>query len=1070
MTKKAIFGIIMSLPLAVCAATNGKIASFNDTFAQKMTANLEHRWHSSKFIRSAESKTEKASDLTLGPTEGYSILSGPDGSQWYATQTYTTENYYYYKASTITLFNSKGEQQGIIDITIPDGENVNQIILGDLISTSLFDKDANTLEIPVITHTIHSPGETSYTTHIYDVTTGQKKHTYKGRMVVVDYNTGYRTEWIGVLSGDSIVDGQASARYDIYTKPGYGSDSATLKKTFTVPNILAEYQVGSVLNLFFVENKPYYVLSSYEKEYLDPASYEEPWDMIPTADNNFVATIYDQNFNEKGTIKIPVTSTKQKLIQYGIGLFGFQDLSRNYWDESGDLHLVVTTTGFSVTTEEEDINFDVYDLEGNVVKTIAKEASNWMKMYDVPGEPTQMAILSADGGTMAMVNLPECETVIEFGNEIEGEAISTNIDRYTVGAGYQYVVALPSPEVDDEKNFIQRFAWITTEGEIAKQVKFNLGKSNASWIPLVMGEVLNPYVFDTDDQREYVFIANQYASGTTGKILDELRIVKEDGTLVHAYKEDGTNGDIGTCNVLGFDTGCPSIIVPFLNSNTDMCTLEIDFLPFNKFSAGGDGSAENPYLISSIGDMALMSRDLSANYKIVKDFDASEFGSWQPTSLFTGTLDGDNHTISNLYIGGDTSYPSIFAETENAIIKNLKLDSPEVYATANASALGIIAASAISTTFSNIHIYDASICADAGAYTSIGGIVGSAALSCTISECYNSNLTIDAPGASPIGGIAGDTRTSTTVNACAVSGTITGATNIGGIVGETWTACPVTNCHTNVDITGKNTIGGIVGSADRGGIHACIAEGTIEATEPSFNDYIKVGGITGALTASYGETTTDSENDGEGDAGTVVDSWNGMVISNNVVNFKSIEAEGNAAHRIIGYSRWDEDAEAKKYDSTVTLTMDPAIADNYAVSPQNIVDANISAEPSTTEGATLAEEEFTANFLSSLNFAFGNAADAPWTETENHSFALYFEETEQSGILDINANNNSFVTYNGSEIVAGSTTDIALFNLSGVKVASGRGRISVSDVAKGIYIVKTTNSLGNKYAEKIVIK
>ena len=31
---------------------------------------------------------------------------------------------------------------------------------------------------------------------------------------------------------------------------------------------------------------------------MDPASYQEPWDMIPTADNNFTATIYNKNFKE----------------------------------------------------------------------------------------------------------------------------------------------------------------------------------------------------------------------------------------------------------------------------------------------------------------------------------------------------------------------------------------------------------------------------------------------------------------------------------------------------------------------------------------------------------------------------------------------------------------------------------------------------------------------------------------------------------------------------------------------------------------------------------------------------
>lgn len=1062
MTKKILAGIAMSLLLASSASAVDKIVKI-DSFAHNIAPDTQHSWKSPKFIRHiAENASKQESDVILGPTEGYSLITGPDGSQWYATQTYTSENYYY-SASTITVFNGRGEQQGVINVEIPEGQNVNQIIVDDVVSTTLFDKDANTMELPVIFHNILAPGKTSYTTNIYDIASGQLKATYEGRMVLMSYNTGYRNEWIGILSSDSIADGHSYARYDIYTKPGYSSDNATLKHTFAVPTSLAEYQIGSVLNVFFMDHKPYYTVSHYEKEYLDPASYEEPWDMIPTADNHFITTIFDQNCKEIGMIKVPVVSTPQKLMQFGIGLLGIQDFSKNYWDSSNNMQLVVTTSIFNVVSESENVSISVYDLKGNHVKDIATEISDWMRMYDVPGQPTQLAMLSADGTALSMVNVPECETVITFGNEVEGEPISTNIDRYAVGAGYQYIVALPTPEVDSEKNFIQRFAWITTEGEIANQVKFNLGKSNASWIPLVMGEVMNPYVFDTDDMREYVFIANQYVSGTTGKITDELRIVKEDGTEVRTYKEDATKGDLGICNIVGFNDGLPAIIVPYLNSSTDLCTVEIDFLPYNKFSAGGDGSVETPYLISSLGDMALIGRDLSANYKIIKDFDAAEFGEWEPLGLFTGTLDGDNHTISNLYISGNSSYPSIFAETENASVTNLRLASPEIYASDNAMSIGLIAANAISSNFSNIQVFDAIIEADADAFATIGGIVGSAALNSTISECYNANTYINAPGASPVGAIAGDTRTTSNIEACAASGSINAGKTIGGIVGEASTACSTTNCHSIVSITGKHTIGGIAGYADRGGIHACLAEGSLTATQAAFSNYINVGGIVGSLAAFYGEISTDTDN-GE----TAANPWNNMVISNNVVNIADIEATGNAVHRIIGHSRWDEDIEAQKYDKTVIPTMDAAIDKNYAVLPSQAIENDISAEVNTTEGATLMPEEFTAEFLTALNFNFGTTASAPWALIDN-AFGLYFEDDCQSGIDDIAADSNRLI-YNGSEIIAGKDSVIELFNISGIKVADANGTLNVDGLHKGIYIATATNSNGEKQTTKIIVK
>ena len=1037
-------------------ATN-KIAKF-DTQTYQIATGTNRQWKTAKFVNKLQSSTAQGSDVTLGPTEGYSILLGPDGTQWYATQSYTENEEKYYSASTITLFDSRGEQQGEIKLTIPEGENVNQIMVGNCISNNLFDRDNGTNELPIVTHLIHAPGVASYKTYIYNIASGELICSYNGMMTIVDYYTGFRTDWLGVLSSEEVVDGVASARYDIYGKPTEG-DFATLRKTFTVPKKLAEYQVGSVLNVFFVDHKPYYVLSQYEKEYLDPASYEDPFDMIPTAENNFVATIYDRNFTQKYQFKIPVTSTKECLTQYGIGLFGFQDFSQNYWDQSGNMQMVVTSTNFEVVSGNEDINFNLYDMKGNPVKEIASKVKDWMPMYDIPGQPTQMAFLTEDGTSLAMVDMPSCETVVTFGSEIEEEPISTNIDRYAVGGGYQYVIALPAPEMDKNKNVYQRFAWVTTEAEIANIVKFNLGKSNASWIPLVMGEVLNPYIFDTDDMREYVFIANQYASGTTGKIVDELRIVKEDGTIVRTYKEDSKKGELGTCNLLGLHGDCPTIIVPFRNTSTDLCTIELDFLPYTTFGAGGDGTAENPYLISSIGDMEMMHLDLTAHYKVVKNFDASEYGLWTPTARFTGTFDGDNYTISNLEFDGTVPTPSIFGETENAVIKDLKLESPKVYATSDAYTIGLIAAEAYTSTFSNIHINNATIEAPSSSSPVIGTIVGNAYLENAISECFVNGVNIEAPGASPVGGIAGYTRTTSSINACAVNGTIEGKTSVGGIVGEASTACSVTNCHVTATLTGKNSVGGIAGCSSRGGIHACYVEGCINGTQADRSGYTRTGGIAGQLEVLY--ETEDKEED------TTILPWNGKVISNNVVNVSEFKYKGKAAHRIVGYSKWEADIDAKKYDSTIVPKMDPGFDKNYAIYPIAAIE-----EPTDTtaiasnEGETLAAENLTSGFLIDLGFKFGNTADAPWEETDN-GFILHFE-ADCTGIDSVIAESDNVIEFNGNTIEANGT--IALYNLSGIKVASGLTTLTTTSLPKGVYIVMVTQSDGTINTAKISVK
>lgn len=1050
--------MILSLSTGMkISASTSQSAKLNPATTNSLNRNAR-QWKSSPSFVKPEISVINPNGLTLGPSGGYSFIKGPDGTQWYATQTFTKEQYYF-TASEITLYNNKGEEQGKISVAIPDTVSCNQIFLGDAISATLFDRDKTTYEVPVITHLILSPGVTTNKTYIYDLASGELKHSYDGFMSIHQYYTGYSYEWVGVNSYSSTVDGVAMNNYDIYSKPGWSSTSADLKKSFSIPAKLAEYQVGGAFNVFEVDNSLYYVVSQYEKEYLDSASYQEPWDIIPTEGNNFIATVYNKNFVELGKVTIPVASTSQYLIQHGVGTFGYDDLSKDFWDNSGSMHLIVANTGFQVNTEEETTAFDVYDMAGTKIKTMASNVSDWIKMYDISGKQRQIAFLSQDGTSLSMIDLPACDTVVTFGTAVGGNVISTNIDRYPVADSYQYVIALAEPEYDDNNNILQRIAWVNQDATIDHVVKFNVGTNNASWTPLIMGEALNPYLFDTDSQREYMFIANQYAEGaTSGAMTDEIRIVKEDGSILRTIVEDqSTKGDFGSSTLFGLDGTTPTLAIPYYNSTNDNYSIDLEFLPFEMFSQGGDGSAANPYLISSIGDMAMIARNTAAHYKIVNSFSAGDYGLWSAIPTFTGSLDGDNYSISDLMLNGAETSAAIFATSEGATIKNITLESPSVEIT-DAGTVGFIVAEALTDTIENIHINNASITGGSEAYASIGAIAGSAMLNTVISDCYISNLLIEAESCSNVGGIAGDTRTASAIKTCAVQGKIKAASTIGGIAGANGTDCPILNCHTDINIAGQNTIGGIAGSAERGGIHHCYVEGILSATEANWSGYYSVGGIAGSLATDWSETvTTDSI-------------WNGMVISNNLIAISAINSASGAVHRIVGYTRWDEDVEAAKYDSSITPIAEHALSKNYVVSTLNPIDKSVEANDSTTEGADIALADINPDFLAGLGFKFGNDVENPWNTESTNDPGLYFEPIATDGIEEVTTKNAITINYNGSILDIDGAVSFEIYNLNGVKIATGKDSINASNLTKGIYVIAIIDINGKRSTTKIAVK
>ena len=1046
--------LVMSMLTSVTAeASNSRIVKY-DNITSSILTSVNREWKSGSVFKTPKQVEMESGEVTIDATEDYSLVEGPDGTQWYAAQAFEVSGYYY-TGSEITFYNNKGEEKGTIKVAVPAGGNCNRIIVGNVITNKLFDRVQSTIEVPVTVHLIHSPGVTSYVTYIYDLKTGDVKFTYDGYMSIVQVYGDYSYESVAVVSYTAVEENVSVQKYDVYTKATSSSKGAALKKSFTVPLKLSEYQVGSVFNIFTIGKDFYYVLSQYEKEYLDPASYEEPWDMIPTEDNNFVATIYNSNFAEVGKVTLPVTSTSQYLVQYGVGLYGSEDLTKDFWDETGELRLVVATTGFEVNTEKETIAFKVYDMQSNEVKTIAENVSNWMNMYDVYGHSKQMAFLSTDAQAMSMVDVPSCETVLTLGAEVEGNVISTNIDRYPVGDSYQYAIALAAPEVSSNGDVNQRLAWVTKEGKIDHIVKFNVGPYNASWTPLVVGEALNPYLFDTDSQREYVFIANQREDESTAVMTDEIRIVKEDGTIVAQYKEEANGkGDLGTCGLLGLDSNVPTLFIPYRNSKTDKITIELKFLPLSVFGAGGDGTKENPYCITSVGDMAMIARDPSACYKVINDFDAADFGAWKTIPVFSGTLDGGNKIISNLILDGNNTYSAIFATGEVSKIKNVILESPKVEISGKTDYMGFLVAESVSDTISNVTVKNAEIISN-GSSAVVGTLVSKAMFNTEISGCLVDNLSINAPETDNVGGIAGSTLTGTIVKACAVNGTIIAGSMIGGVVGSTSTDCKVINCHANVGIEGYNTIGGIVGAADRGGIHMCYVEGTLNATKADKYGYYKVGGVAGSLAPDW-NTTEES----------VVE----PVISGNVVALKSISPEKGAVHRIVGCSRYEEDLVAMQSDSKIVPTREVALADNHVVSSLAVIDNTIAAEANTTEGANVEEIDLNKAFFEARGFKYGTDVDNPWCENSTNAPCLYIEKENSSSVESI-VENAARVICDGDKIIATNAVSIEVFCISGLKVAESTGTsIETSNLTPGIYVILVTDEDGVRTSVKVVVK
>ena len=223
-------------------------------------------------------------------------------------------------------------------------------------------------------------------------------------------------------------------------------------------------------------------------------------------------------------------------------------------------------------------------------------------------------------------------------------------------------------------------------------------------------------------------------------------------------------------------------------------------------------------------------------------------GNWTPIGTdwehaYTGTFDGQGHTIFGLDFSSSDEYAGLFGYIgEKGKVQNLPLDSPTVSSTNADGYVGAVAGCNEDGTIENCHVTGGSISGNIA-----GGVVGINGRDGSVIGCSSSAKVNGTGSYTSAGGVVGY-NLSSTVTGCSSTGTVTGDV-AGGVVGCNDTRT-VTACYFTGTVNG-NTTGGVVGvNSDPGStVTACYATGKVES------DYI-AGGVVGynyptTITACY---------------------------------------------------------------------------------------------------------------------------------------------------------------------------------------------------------------------------
>ena len=264
-----------------------------------------------------------------------------------------------------------------------------------------------------------------------------------------------------------------------------------------------------------------------------------------------------------------------------------------------------------------------------------------------------------------------------------------------------------------------------------------------------------------------------------------------------------------------------------------------------KRPAKGNGEVDSPYIITTAEELKwfrdVVNRgrknicakiadnveviDMSTVCHAADKSQNLEEKSWVPignnNNKYQGTFDGNNKTITNLYINASQNYMGLFGCTYEGTIKNLTFEYANVTKTNNYA--GVLVGKAFGgSTLQNIKI--SNTCQiKGGNYT--GGIAGE-----LDGNAYNCVNCATVQGIQNIGGLCGNYDSSKSITACANYGKVTASSQwVGGLVGY-FGSGTIQDCANYGDVKGTERVAGMAGYVYEGKIQNVFSYGNVSAT------------------------------------------------------------------------------------------------------------------------------------------------------------------------------------------------------------------------------------------------
>lgn len=927
-------------------------------------------------------------------------IYGPNEEEWF----YTMETYYEalpgsneyfidksYTGMFFTLYNEKGEKIGSFKGNVPLIEGAKRCynMQVDLSVTKTFYNFDDNYEVTIGCNYNPIVGfgqkQVTYAFSVNNQEEAQDPICAIPGLPGYEINTGTATSENFVMmfmDFNDWPDSSGITTYTVYTRASYGSKGPTKVEDFPVVSVSGSEAVP--MQMAANGNKLYAASAIYEKPL-----YGSEEDETTQNGNNYVITLYEQDrgkFNEVKQTKIPVPDVMEGYVSSEVSLGTFRgtgDITFEFGDGALPCYVLeFTQTG---STGDAYTYYAVYDTDGKELKRFG-ESNRYMQLSNIDGCEEQYAFVAEKDGTtvLQMMNWPSltlgATLPVSLYDPDSGETfnLSSNLDRCPGKGGYYYVSSSANGETND-KNTIHRIAYFDGNGNFDHIDALTFSAEVTSVEPYIDASVLDPYLFNSDKNFEYLVWMQRKAPANPAILNYVIAVVDAKGNILAEREYDlNAKGQRFWAFVSNVHSGTSflGVTYDYFGQGQDIeSRLELIKLPFNKFE--GEGTVENPYLIKTYGDFNQIRNNLTSHFRLAADIDGEGRTFLQIPGVFKGSIDGAGHQVRNIVIAGGNDNNGMFYQfgeggsATKSFLKDITFSNLSMHITFQSyriKADGVLAYQFVNSNLDNVHLLNATATTEFGTRNTFDNPVfgGFAARinGCSINGCSVLNADFNMPN-SYVGGIGGNfIGEGSEVNACAFTGKIVGKSNVGGIAGYVNVATTINDVHVNADITGAHTVGGVLGFADQGPayISRALVEGSVTSDEPMVESTITNPDKGEDEDYIYEDSYTHYVG---GIAGNLYSGWaHNSVVALDNLSWKD-DQKGYYANRIVGSG---------------------AVQDCHALSTLP------SGDLESCNGASVEKDALTGEWFTNLGFAAGATTAAPWNH-EGEMPVLYFEET-----------------------------------------------------------------------------